>query len=86
MFYVPGDEDFEDVLHYDGWGFAADNRNCPYNASTDAYDYAQCHESARFAAEENLNVYLDPNVPEETYHICGVGWIGDNNWYYLHAN
>ncbi len=81
IFYSPGDDDFDSILWYDldYLDYAADNRNCPYNRSTDTDDYALCNESAHYAAANDLNIYLDPNVPEDTYDICDLGWIGDNS-------
>ena len=78
MFYSHGDLVFESVSYafYDDYDhpanfYAADNRNCAYNVSTVAY-------SACNASTAVTNVYLDPNVPAETYDICDIAWIGDN--------
>ena len=75
MMYSSGDTNFDSV-DYMSWGdglyYAADYWHCPYNISTD--DYLACNAST--AAE---SMYLDPNVPEDSYNLCDgdSGWIGD---------
>ena len=74
MWYRHGSTFTTPITMADEFGqlYAADNLECPYNASSGAsLNYTLCTQSA---AE---SIYIDPNTPEQNYHLCEASWIGD---------